>query len=433
MRFESFVGLRFLRPKRRQVFISIIASISVLGVAVGVATLIVVISVISGFQEDMQQKILGTYSHLLILSFEPRIENYNEVIQKVLRHPEVKAASPFVYSEVMLSTDTAVSGVVLRGVDPATAGKVTSIGSNLRGCDLTKLEGLQPVTNPILPEKAEGEKEGRDKGLAETKMLPGIILGQELAAELRVFIGEEIGLVSPVGDATPAGMMPKLKKFVVVGLFKSGMYEFDAKFSFIHIKEAQEFFGLGDTATGIELKVDDIWKAREIGQDLDRELGWPFRTKDWIAMNQNLFSAIKLEKLVMFIILILITFVAALNIFSALYMLVMDKQKSIAILKTMGAAPRSVMWIFMSEGLVIGIIGSLLGCILGVGICLLQIRYGIIKLDPKVYYLTTLPMKFKIADFIITGVAALGLSFIATLIPARIASRTDAVQVLRYE
>ncbi len=420
MGFARFVGLRFLRPKRRSLFLSVISIIAITGVAVGVATLIVVLAVITGFQEDMTNKILGAYSHMLVLSHHSRIENWPEVVETIQGAPGVLAASPFVYGEGMASTGNHAAGVIVRGIDPNTAGNVTSIGDSIDRGSLDMLDGPQEVMAPL------GEN-------SEKEMLPGVILGRELAASLRVFVGEKIQLINPMGEIGPMGVLPKAQPFVVVGLFKSGLYEFDAKFAFIHLEQAQSFFGTGDSISGLEVRIADIWQSETVARAVEERLKWPFYAKDWMQMNRNLFSAIKLEKLVMYIILCIIIFVASLNIFTGLYMAVMDKKKSIAMLRSMGASARRIEHIVLIQGMFIGIIGTFIGAALGVAICLIQIKYGLIRLDPRVYYIDTLPMTFKVLDFVIIFLASLGLSLVATLAPARIAGRLDVVKTLRYE
>lgn len=421
MRFARFVGLRFMRPKRRQMLLSIISLIALTGVAVGVATLIVVLSVITGFQEDMTNKILGTLSHMLVLSHNGRIEDWEPLVEKIRGVEGVEAATPFVYGEVMAATAENASGMILRGIDPATAAGVTSIVSSIKQGKLELLRGEQaPLQPPI-------------EGGGEPVKYPGIILGHDLMVTLRVFPGEELTIVNPIGDVGPFGVAPKTKKFVVVGEFQSGLYEFDAKFAYIDLGVAQQFFSSENTVSGIELRLKDIWQADAVGARLHALLGWPFFTKDWKTMNSNLFSALKLEKLVMFIILCLIIFVASLNIFSVLYMMVMDKQKSIAMLRAMGASAGQIRRLFMVQGMFIGVLGSLIGAGLGIGICLLQMRYHLVALDPRVYFIDTLPMTFKVADFALIFASSLALNFVATVIPARIASKLDPVKTLRYE
>lgn len=419
---EWFISFRFLKPKRKQLLISVIGLISIVGVAVGVATLIIVISVLTGFQDYMQTKTLEAFSHLLVLSYMPAIDDYETLMDKVKAFDGVEAVSPFIYGEVMLASDSGVGGVVLRGVDPDTVGKVTSLGKSMK---LGTLQSINKMSPPPVTEQKDEEYDGT--------LYPGILLGEELAATLHVVLGSEVRVVSPLGESTPMGMVPKMRKFIVTGIFSVGMYEFDAKFGFISIAQAQTFFNMSGRITGLEVRVDNIWNARKISTEINNQLGWPYRTKDWMEMNRNLFSAIKLEKLAMFIILSLIMFVAALNIFSTLYMLVMDKKKSIAILKTMGATNGSIQRLFFYQGIFIGFVGSLAGLCLGVGLCLLQMKYGLVKLDPQVYFISQLPMKFKLMDFVLIALAAFAYSFLATLIPARIAAKFDPVDVIRYE
>jgi lipoprotein-releasing system permease protein len=422
MRYESFIGLRFLKPKRRQVLISVIGLISIVGVMVGVATLIVVISVITGFQDTMQTKSLEAFSHLLVLSYLPTIKDYPELIQRVEAKEGVEAVTPFIYGEVMLASDAGVGGMILRGVNAETVMNVTGLAKNMKLGSLESINELHfpPIQTDDPPDEPSVKR-------------PGILVGEELAANLHVVLGSEVRVISPLGESTPMGMMPKMRRYVVTGVFSTGLLEFDSKFGFISLEQAQSFFNMGDAITGLEMKVDDVWQAKQIGLELQNELGWPFRTKDWMEMNRNLYSALKLEKVVMFVIVSLIMFVAALNIFSTLYMLVMDKKKSIAILKTMGATEGSIQKIFMRQGILIGVLGSAAGFILGVGLCLLQMKVGLVRLDPQVYFISELPMKFALLDFTLIALAAAVFSFAATIIPARIAARFDPVKVLRYE
>lgn len=421
MAFETFVGLRFLKPKRRQLWISVIGVITVVGVSVGVATLIVVISVLSGFQDYMQTKHLEAFSHMLVTSYRPSILEHEELAEKVAAYEGVKAVTPFVYGEVMLASESGVNGSILRGIDPASAAKVTSLSDNMK---IGKVDSILRM-HPSPHVDSDTPEEGRS--------YPGILLGEELAASLHVVMGSELRVVSPLGESTPMGMAPRMRRFIVTGIFSAGLYEFDAKFAFISIEQAQVFFNLPGSVTGLEVRLDDLWIAGELATRISNDLGWPFRTLSWMDMNRNLFSAMKLEKLVMFIIVSLIMFVAALNIFSTTYLLVMDKQKSIAILKTMGATRKTITRVFIAPGLAIGLIGSLCGLILGVGLCLLQMKYGLVRLDPQVYWFDQLPMKFKMWDFLAIAGAAFIFSFLATIVPARIAARFDPVEVLRYE
>ena len=318
MGYEWFIGLRYLKAKRKQTFISIITVISIAGVMVGVMALIVVLSVMSGFEKTLKEKIIGTQAHLVVQrTLQDGIENYDEVAKKVEEVKGVVSAAPFIFSQVMLSTDANVSGVVVKGIDPAREGNVTEL--------------LAYLTN------------GRLQDLQTTQdNLSGIILGIELAKHLGVSVKDTLQMISPLGTMTPMGMMPKMKRFRVVGLFRSGHFEFDNTLAFVSIESAQKFFNLDSRVTGIEVKTDNIYKVKEIGSQIRKKLGFPFWTRDWMEMNRNLFSALRLEKIAMFIILALIVLVAAFNIISTLIMVVMEKNRDSAILKAMGAPSRGI-------------------------------------------------------------------------------------------
>ncbi|MCC6156783.1 MAG: lipoprotein-releasing ABC transporter permease subunit [Deltaproteobacteria bacterium] len=414
------MGMRFLRPRRKQILWSIVTVISVSGVALGVTVLIVVISVMTGFQDYMRQKSLEAYSHMVVLSFAGQIENYPDLLSRVEKFPGVIAASPFVYSEVMMTRRDNVAGVIVRGVDTASFSRVSKVGEAM---DIGRLDDLNTLHAPTTEDQTGGE----------TAPLPAVVIGSELAATLQVFPGDVIGLVTPLGEVTPMGMVPKMKQFVVTGIFTLGLFEFDSKFVFINKTDAQAFFGIGDRISGVEVIVNDVMKAPEIAMAMNEDLGWPFKVKDWTRMNENLFAAIKLEKLVMFVILSLIIFVASMNIFTTLYWTVMDKKRAIAVMRTMGATQNSILRLFLVQGMVIGAIGAVFGLLLGTGLCLAQIKFHLVRIDPKVYLIETLPMKLEMANFVIVAAAALVMSLAATIIPARTAARVDPVQVLRYE
>ena len=338
MKYEWFIGLRYLKAKRKQTFISIITVISIAGVMVGVMALIIVLAVMNGFEKTLKEKILGTQAHIVVLKAgQEGIDQYDDVARKVEEIPDVVSASPFIFSQVMLSSDSGVSGVVLKGIDPARVGKVTELAHYLKA---GRLEDLQ--------KPPEGE-------------LAGIVLGVELAKHLGLSVGDSLQVISPLGTITPMGMVPKMRRFRVVGIFQSGMYEYDTTLAYISLENAQKFFNLDGRVTGIEIKTDDVYGVKEIGREIRRKLGFPFWTKDWMEMNRNLFSALRLEKIAMFIILVLIVLVAAFNIISTLIMVVMEKSKDIAILKSMGAPARAILKIFIIEGLVIGVVGTALG------------------------------------------------------------------------
>ncbi|MEW6614246.1 MAG: lipoprotein-releasing ABC transporter permease subunit [Thermodesulfobacteriota bacterium] len=410
MSYEFFIGLRYLKAKRKQTFISIITLISVGGVAVGVMTLIVVIGVMSGFKEDLTSKILGYYSHIVVLKQSEGLDDYEEIIKKIEKVKRVKSATPFIYTQAMLSSKSGSLGVALRGVDPKTIGKVINIGSNMKEGSLLNLEGHDNSAD-----------------------YPGIIIGKELSRNLGIFYGDTVNLISPMGVMTPMGMVPRMKKFKIVGIFESGMYEYDSSFLYISLKNAQDFINMPGVVTGIEVKTDDIYKVKEIASRIVRDLGYSYWTKDWMEMNRNLFAALKMEKITMFVILVLIIMVAAFNIVSTLIMVVMEKNKDIAILKSMGATASSIMKIFIIEGLVVGVTGTLLGTIGGYALGFLLSEYKFIKLPSDVYYISTLPIRIDSLDSILIAISAIGISFLATLYPSWQASKLLPAEALRYE
>lgn len=406
--YEVFIGLRYLRARRKEGFISLITFISIAGVALGVTALIVVISVMAGFEEDLRNKIIGTSAHITVVKHggEP-IKDYRQATAETSRVKGVVAATPFVLSQVMVTSSYNVSGIVLRGIDPETESTVTDLERNIKigSLDLLKKEQDEP----------------------------GIIIGKELARNLGVLDGDMLTLISPMGSSTPAGMIPRFKNFRVAGIFDSGFFEFDNSLAYISIGQAQRFFNMGDMATGIEVKVDDVYAARSIGRDIQMALGGDYWVRDWMQMNRNLFSAIKLEKITMFVILILIVLVAAFNIVSTLIMIVMEKGREIAILKSMGATRTGIMKIFMIDGLIIGTIGTTIGVAGAAFLCWVLKTYPFISLPSDIYYLSKLPVKMIPANFVITALAAVTISFLATLYPSWKAGRLDPVEALRYE
>ncbi|HXX33783.1 MAG TPA: lipoprotein-releasing ABC transporter permease subunit [Thermodesulfobacteriota bacterium] len=416
MKYEWFIGLRYLKAKRKQSFISIITIISILGVWLGVWVMITVLSVMSGFEKTLKEKILGTQAHLVVLKANQEgMDQYEEVVKEVEQVKGVVSATPFIFSQVMLSSESSVLGVVLNGIDPDRVGKVIELAHNMKAGSLQDL-------------KTEGESSG-------------IILGVELAKRLGVSINDPIQVISPLGTITPMGMMPKMKRFRVVGIFYSGMYDFDNTLAYISIPSAQKFLNMDSRVTGIEIKTDDIYKVKKIGKEIHQKLGFPFWTKDWMEMNRNLFSALKLEKIVMFILLVLTVLVAAFNIISTLIMVVMEKHKDIAILKSMGARSSGILKIFVIEGLVIGVVGTILGVIQGLMIALnmnaiqefLERQLGYKLLASDVYYIDRLPSQVNPLDVGLIIVTVIGISLLATLYPSWRASRLDPAEALRYE
>ncbi|WP_028324939.1 lipoprotein-releasing ABC transporter permease subunit [Desulfatirhabdium butyrativorans] len=410
MRFEWFIAGRYLRAKQRHSFISLITLLSIAGVTVGVMALIVVIAVMAGFEADLKSKILGVESHIVVMKQGGRFEDYEKVRGLIGQIPGVIGTTPFLTTQAMIRSAGAISGTIVRGIDPGSVDQVLGIVGK---------EALDALR----------QDQGADAADAQPA---GIVLGKELARNLGVVKGDIVHIISPRGMITPAGFAPSMKRFRVVGRFESGMYEYDGSLAFVHLQVAQSMLGMEGAVTGIEVRLADVYQARSIGRSISGMLGKNFWVRDWMQMNRNLFSALKLEKTVMFIILALIILVAAFNIASSLIMMVMEKTRDIAILKAMGATDASIRRIFVLKGMIIGVVGTVLGGTLGVILCVLLKRYQFIDLPGDVYYLSKLPVLLKTGDILTIAVSSLVICFLSTLYPSRQAARLNPVEAIRH-
>lgn len=410
MRLERFIALRYLLTKRRHAFISVISWVAILGVALGVAALIVVLGVMNGFSSELRDKILGVNAHVIVTSLEGTIRDHGRLAEQARQVPGVAGAMPFLYSEVMLSSPLGVKGVVLRGIDPDASREVITLSRDL-------VQGhVQALSDDDQP--------GR-----------GIIIGAELAARLGLRVGSPVNMLSPAGQRSAAGFSPSVKPFMVRGIFRTGMYEYDSSLAYVSISAAQDVLGFReDAVSGLEIRLSDVYAAPRVAEGLHAALGgFPLHVRTWMEMNQNLFAALKLEKTAMFVILVMIVLVGSFSIITTLVMLVMEKTKDIAVLASMGADAGQIGRIFILLGTTIGAAGTLLGFGFGLLLCWLLQRYQFITLPMDVYYLDHLPVLLQWADMALIALAAMGMCFLATLYPARKASGLQPAEALRYE
>lgn len=408
--FETMVAVRYLVARRQQAFISVISLVSVLGVALGVAALIVVLGVMNGFGTNLREKILGLNAHMLVLSADGLVGDYRALARRAAGVPGVVGATPFLYAEAMISSPAGgVKGIVVRGIDPATAGSVLSVERDL-------------ITGSL-------------QGLAASAPHPGIVIGKELASRLGVATGSTVQVLAPSGKRSVAGFTPKIVAFTVAGIFASGLYEYDSSLVFVAIPQAQQLLGLDeDKVTGLELKVADIHAVEALAPRVAQGLGGaPLYARHWIEMNHSLFAALQLEKTAMAVILVMIVLVGSFSIVTTLVMMVMEKTKDIAVLMAMGATRAQIRRIFVIQGSIIGLVGTVLGFVLGLGACALLARYQFIKLPADVYYLDHLPVELRLLDLVAIAACAMLLCFLATLHPSRQAAGLNPTEALRHE
>jgi lipoprotein-releasing system permease protein len=416
LRYELFIGLRYLRARRRETFVSLITLISVLGVMIGVMTLNVVMGVMTGFEETLRDRLLGINAHVALVKSGDQLRDYEKLLAQLGDQPGVVAAAPTIYGQVMLTAGPRVTGVVVRGIDPDRVNRVVEIERYVKEGGLAGLKKQHPL-----------QVEER------TVLLPGIILGERLANQLGVFPGSPVQVVSPLGSPTAIGVIPKVKRFVVVGALKTGMSEIDSTLVLMGLEDAQKFFELGNAVTNIEIRVEDVNRSREIAEQIQQRLGFPYLTEDWTRLWPNLFSALQLEKTVYFLVLLLMVLIGAFNIVSTLVMVVMEKRKDIAILRSMGATPESIRRIFLFKGCVIGFVGTVLGVLLGYIICVLIDQYQFIKLPDGVFLISTVPVRLYLSNFVIVAVASFLVCLLASIYPSRQAAKLDPVEIIRYE
>ena len=411
--YELWIGLRYTRAKRRNHFISFISGVSMAGVALGVMALIVVLSVMNGFQDELRNRILGVAAHMEITGPNDRLQDWQSLAAQVVKYREVVGYAPYVSGEGLLSVGETTKGAIIRGIVPDREDRVTSLAGDMKA---GRLDNLRPG------------------GF-------GVVLGRDLARELGVGMGDKVTVIVPQGVVTPAGMLPRLKQFTVVGIFSAGMYQYDAGLALIDLGDARKLYRMGDAVTGLRLKLKDMERAPWVTQEMSHTLQGDYYITDWTMTHANFFRAVRIEKRMMFLILMLIVAVAAFNIISTLVMVVTDKQPDIAILRTLGAPPGSIMKVFMVQGCLIGVIGTLIGVVLGVILALnvetvvpvIEHLFGVDLFPPDVYYISVLPSKLVWSDVATISGVALALAFLATLYPSWRASRVQPAEALRYE
>jgi lipoprotein-releasing system permease protein len=408
MKLENLIATRYLRSRRKNRIFSFISTISVIGIMVGVATLIIVINVMIGFSDNLQKKILGANAHIIVnrLDASP-ITDWQLIDAKLRITDEVTGVSPFILSQVLLTSSNNVSGVIVRGVVPKKELGVTSIEKFM--------------------------KDGEFLDIADDNGTPKVVLGKELARSLGVIAGDDVIMVSPFGKKGPFGITPKMMHFTVAGYFDMGMYEYNSSLAYISLKTAQDFFNTGDTVSGFSVKTSNFADAVPIAKHIQDDLGFPYWSRDWISMNSSLFSALKLEKIAMFIILTLIIIVASFNIVSMITVSVKDKKRDIAILRAMGAPEKSIYRIFMRQGLTVGFVGTVLGNVIGYAICFLLKNYKLISLPEDIYFMDRIPVKIEPSVFLTVTACAIVITYIAGLFPARQSAKLDPIEALRRD
>ena len=443
MRFELFVATRYLRAKRRQAFIGVITAISILGVAAGVASLIIALAINNGFRQDLQQRLLGSTSHVSLLRVQSDgIKGWSSLLQRLNKQPHVVAAAPAIYEQVLISRGPRARGAVLKGMIPTYERKVSDLLNTVRIGSAAALEegGEAERSNAnanATVTAADNRVRSTPDSLANIQervaAMPPIVLGKDMADELGASVGSVVLVTSPQGELTPFGMVPKYNRFRVVGIFSSGFFDYDSQWAFTRLSDAQQLFGLGDLISVIQFKVDDIYQADSIAKELEQVAGSGFMATSWMEQNRALFRALRLERLVTFITIGLIVFVAALNILISLTLMVMEKTKDIAVLLSMGTRKSQIRRLFVAQGVLIGLIGTAIGLVLGFALAWAGARYHLISLAPEVYSIDYVPFAPRIIDGVLVALVAVGISFVATMYPSWSAARILPAEALRYE
>jgi lipoprotein-releasing system permease protein len=432
MRFELFVAARYLRAKRRQAFIGIITAISIAGVAAGVASLIIALAINNGFRQDLQDRLLGSTSHVNLLRVEDDgIKDWQALLARLEKEPHVVAAAPEIYEQVLVSRGPRARGAILKGLIPSYERKVSDLLNTVK---VGSAGALDPESRGQPPARAPAQGPTSIEALEErvAEMAP-IILGKDMADDLGATVGSVVLVTSPQGELTPFGIVPKYSHFRVAGIFSAGFYDYDYQWGWIRLADAQQLFGLGDQIAAIEFKVDDIYQARQVGDELAKDAGKGFMSTNWMDQNKALFRALRLERLVTFITIGLIVFVAALNILISLTMMVMEKTRDIAVLMSMGTRKSQVRRIFIAQGVLIGLIGTAIGLVVGYVLSWTGGHYRLLSLAPEVYSIDYVPFAPRPSDGLLVALVAIGISLVATMYPSWSAARVLPAEALRYE
>jgi lipoprotein-releasing system permease protein len=458
MRFELFIATRYLRAKRRQAFIGVITAISILGVAAGVASLIVALAINNGFRQDLQQRLLGSTSHVSLLRVQSDgIKDWPALLERLSHEPHVVAAAPAIYEQVLISRGPRARGAVLKGMIPAYERTVSDLLNTVKlgSADAlnetpppqsvpteshviaapasTSADNSSPPSKTFPAPNVDQSPDSLSDVHERVAAMPPIILGKDMADDLGATVGSVVLVTSPQGELTPFGMVPKYNRFRVVGIFNSGFFDYDTSWAFTRLSDAQRLFGLGDLISVIQFKVDDIYQADVVAKELEQAAGKGFMATSWMEQNKALFRALRLERVVTFITIGLIVFVAALNILISLTMMVMEKTKDIAVLLSMGTRKSQIRRLFVAQGLLIGLIGTAIGLVLGYGLSWAGAHYHLISLAPEVYSIDYVPFAPRLVDGILVALVAIGVSFVATLYPSWSAARILPAEALRYE